>query len=152
MTKLDVFLRTNAIKPAHLAREAAVSRSYIHRLRSGEIDPTRHMMLKVRDACSHLLARTVYVGEVFDLGDAVTLVTAAHGDRFAEEWYRGEITDACDLTGIVRWPEDGPDEAEDRFHDVTDEICLRVFESVRTVIAEAFVRVATDVLTRERGR
>src|SRR5947207_8667967 len=103
MTRFGLFLRANGIKPAHLAREALISRSYIHRLRSGTVEPTRPMMLAIRDACSHLLARTVYLGEVFDLGDTVTLVTAAHGDRFAEEWYRGEITDACDLTGIVRW-------------------------------------------------
>jgi len=112
-------------------------------------------MLAIRDACSRLLAREVHLAEVFDLGDAARPVTAADGNRFAEEWYRGDITDACDATGIMRWPDEdepnGTDE-QNHFHDVTDEICLRVFESVRATISEEFVKIATDVLARERSR
>jgi hypothetical protein len=109
-------------------------------------------MLAIRDACSRLLAREVRLAEVFDLGDVPLAVTAVHGERFAEEWYRGQIEDACDAAGIMQWPEDGTREEQDRHHDLTDEICMQVFREVRTTIAEAFVRVATDVLARKRSR
>jgi transcriptional regulator with XRE-family HTH domain len=152
VTRLGSFLKANGIKPAVLAREAGVSRSYLNRLRSGKLDPTRRMMLKVRDACSRLLDRTVYLAELFDLGDAPVAVTSAHGERFAEEWYRGQIEDACDAAGVMQWPEDGTAEEQDRHHDLTDEICMHVFHDVRATIAEAFIRIATAVLARERSR
>jgi transcriptional regulator with XRE-family HTH domain len=152
MTRLAVFLQLSGIKPAHLAREARISRSHIHRLRSGKLDPTRRMMLKVRDACSRLAGRQIFLAQVFDLGDTPVAVTAAHGERFAEEWYRGQIEDACDAAGVMQWPEDGTRDEQDRHHDLTDKICMHVFHAVRATIAEAFVRVANDVLARERSR
>jgi hypothetical protein len=152
LSRLGVFLRETGIKPAHLAREANISRSYLNRLKVGKIDPTRRMMLKVRDACSGLLARTVYLAELFDLGDTPVTVTPAHGERFAEEWYRGQIEEACDATGIMQWPEDGTRDEQDRHQDVTNEICMHVFHDVRAAIAEAFVRIAAAVLARERSR
>lgn len=85
----------------------------------------------------------------------VRRVTAAHGNRFAEEWYRGQIEDACDATGVLQWPDDWTleeHEEQDRHHDLTDEICRRVFESVKDVIAKTFVRIAAEVVARERNR
>jgi len=154
-TRLETFRVANGIKPAHLYLAARISRSYLARLRSGKIEPTRPRMLAIRDACSRLLAREVRLAEVFDLGDAVTLVTAADGNRFAEEWYRGDITEACGAAGLLRWPDEDSrtmTEAQEHFHDVMDEVCLRVFDRVRASISAAFVEIANDVLARERSR
>jgi len=152
LTRLARFLQSSGIKPAHLALESKVSRSYLNRLRAGKIDPTRRMMLKIRDACSRLAGQQIFLAQIFDLGDTPVVVTAAHGERFTEEWYRGQIEDACDAAGIMQWPEDGAPDEQDRHQDLTDEICMHVFHGVRTTIAEAFVRVATAVLARERSR
>ena len=155
MTRLESFLKANGIKPARLARETAASRSYIHRLRSGKVEPTRPMMLAIRDACSRLAGREVHLGEVFDLGDMPVIVTPAHGNLFAEEWYRGPILDACSMVGITQWPDEDSNvttEAQQRVLDMQDEICHRVYDDVRAAISEAFVKVATDVLARERSR
>ena len=56
----------------------------------------------------------------------------------------------------MTWPDDdaGTDQkdAQGRFHDLTDEICANVFALTKWQIADAFVRVANEVLTRERNR
>jgi hypothetical protein len=86
----------------------------------------------------------------------VEQVTIEHGLAFAQGWYDGDISDACDDTEIMAWPDDdaGMDqkEAQARFHDLSDEICANVFALVKQQIAEAFVSVANEVLTRERSR
>lgn len=86
--------------------------------------------------------------------EVVDRVTIEHGLAFAQGWYNGDMTDACDDTEIMTWP--GGDleqtEAELRFHDLTDEICANVFALTKRQIAEAFVRAANEVLDRERGK
>lgn len=82
----------------------------------------------------------------------VEMVTPEHGETFAEEWRTTDsITEACSSTGIVAWPEDDR-EAQGRFLDIEDEITERVFGELRTAAAEAFVRVAGEVLARERKK
>jgi hypothetical protein len=39
-----------------------------------------------------------------------------------------------------------------RYHDIEEELLRQVFASVRPAVAEAFVRVAREVLARERRR
>lgn len=155
MTRLETFRRANGIKPVRLARETHASRAYLVRVRYGRIEPTRPKMLAIRDACSRILGRRVYLSEVFDLGDTPAAVTRVQGNLFAEEWYRGTITDGCDIAGIMHWPDedsDGATAAQIHYLDVMDEIGSRVYDSLRDAISEAFVRVATDVLTRENSR
>ena len=41
---------------------------------------------------------------------------------------------------------------EHRFHDIEEEITDRIFDELRPVVIEAFVRIAGEVLARERGR
>jgi hypothetical protein len=88
--------------------------------------------------------------------ETVNVVTMEHGRKFAEGWFRESIDDACDDTGVLTWPgddEDDPsDDATERFHEVTNDICRRVYEATKDQIAEAFVRVANDVILRERQR
>jgi len=79
-----------------------------------------------------------------------------HGREFAEGWLRQSIDDACDDTGILTWPgdeEDDPsDDATERFHELTKDICQRVFDALKEQIAETFVRVANAVIEQERTR
>jgi hypothetical protein len=91
-------------------------------------------------------------------------VTRKHGETFADEWLRtaagGEdVWDAFAETGLMQWPEDDPnrplgqivqDPRQARYHDIEDEILERVFASVRPAVAEEFVKVAGEVLARER--
>jgi hypothetical protein len=82
------------------------------------------------------------------------VVTSEHGATFAEEWWRrttDAMVQAFSETGVVEWPEDSRP-AQMRFHDIEDEITVRIFEELRSAAAETFVRIANEVLTRERIR
>jgi len=156
VTLLETFRIANRIEAGRLARESQISRRHFLYLRDGRAEPTRPKMLAIRDACSRLLSRQVHLDELFDLGEGVAVVARWQGELFAEEWFRGNIDDACDHAGIIRWPDEMsllyPDEELNRCHDLTEEITSRVFYDVKDTIAEAFVRVANDVLNRERRR
>ena len=67
VTRLEWFIRTRGIKPAHVAREAAISRQHLLRLRTGEADPTRRVMVLLRRACSRLVRKRVSMRDLFDV-------------------------------------------------------------------------------------
>lgn len=69
-TRLETFMKTNAIRPATLARTAYVSRQHLMRVRKGEDDPTRHVMVRLAMACTLIVRRRVKMDEIFDLTDA----------------------------------------------------------------------------------
>jgi DNA-binding phage protein len=69
-TRLDTFIKANAIRPATLARTAYVSRQHLMRVRTGRGDPTRHVMVRLMMACTLILRRRVRMDELFDLTDA----------------------------------------------------------------------------------
>ena len=82
-------------------------------------------------------------------------VTPEHGEIFAKEWHdhsidTGAMTEAFGRTGVVMWPDTL--RAQMRFHDVEEEITERIFEELRPVIVQMFVRVAGEVLAQERNR
>ena len=91
-------------------------------------------------------------------------VTQKHGEAFAQKWREmqsGEVTsEAFGKSDLIEWPEEDPnrplgeffDARRDRFHDVRDEIAERTFDAAMPAIAEAFVKVAREVLARERRR
>jgi hypothetical protein len=86
--------------------------------------------------------------------ETVDRVTIEHGLAFAQGWYDGDdMSDACDDTGIMTWPDGGVEMKETQLHchDLADEICANVFELMKRQIAEAFVRAANEVLARERS-
>jgi hypothetical protein len=66
-TLLDAFMKANAIKPAQLSRVAYVSRQHLLRVRTGEDDPTRQVMVRLLMACTLILHRRVRMDELFDL-------------------------------------------------------------------------------------
>jgi hypothetical protein len=119
------------------------------------MEPTRPMMLSIRDACSRLLARQVHLIEVFDLGSLPPVVTPEHGDIFARAWYEHSLEtlamfEAFGDTALMEWP--GGMDAQADYQNIEDEVCERVYDTIRQAVSEAFVRVATDVLARERSR
>jgi cation transport regulator ChaB len=93
--------------------------------------------------------------------EMVETVTPEQGLIFAEQMYR-ETADseifatALSATHIRTFPDDGPNgeesAAQKHFHDIKDEIRDRLHEETRQLIADAFVRVVGDVITRERRR
>jgi hypothetical protein len=88
--------------------------------------------------------------------DTVNVVTMEHGREFAEGWFRESIDDACDDTGVLTWPgddaDDPSDDATERFHELTNDICRRVYDATKDQIAETFVRIANAVIDEERRR
>lgn len=69
LTKLGMFILVNRLRPCDVTLEAGIARQYLGRLRYGEAEATRPMMIQIAGACSRLLRRRVTVAEVFDLGE-----------------------------------------------------------------------------------
>jgi hypothetical protein len=68
-TKLDSFIRANGIRVVRLAQWAGISRQHLLRLRKGEMEPTRPVMLALARAAGDWLGRRVRVAELFDIGE-----------------------------------------------------------------------------------
>jgi hypothetical protein len=69
-TRLESFIQANELKPAQLARVAFVSRQHLLRVRNGQDDPSRHIMVRLAMACTLILNRRVKMDELFDLTEA----------------------------------------------------------------------------------
>ncbi len=65
--KLQAFLRSRGIKPAHLARESGYSRQHLLRVRLGHIEPTRRCIADIVAACRRLAREPVRAPDLFDL-------------------------------------------------------------------------------------
>jgi transcriptional regulator with XRE-family HTH domain len=70
VTRLEVFLKQAGVKPSRLAARAGVSRQHLLRLRRGEMEPTRRMMVTLANAASQMCHRTVCTVELFELSIA----------------------------------------------------------------------------------
>lgn len=70
-TRLEEFILAHDLLPNLLAEEAGVSRQHLLRVRFGQAEPTRPMMIWITVACRRLLGgrRRVRVTELFDFGD-----------------------------------------------------------------------------------
>lgn len=85
-----------------------------------------------------------------------------HANTFIEEllrllWASGSPWEAFSETHLIAWPDsagEGGEESpeERRYHEIEDEIAGRILEAVTPAIEEAFIRIASEVLTRERER
>ena len=58
------------VMPSAFAKRSGVSRAHLLRLRRGEMDPTRRIMIALADAASAMQRKTVYVVELFELARA----------------------------------------------------------------------------------
>ncbi|HUP59964.1 MAG TPA: helix-turn-helix transcriptional regulator [Thermoanaerobaculia bacterium] len=66
-TRLERFLKSRGIKPAHLARESGYSRQHLLRIRMGRMEPTRRCIAAITGACRRLSGEVVRAAELFDL-------------------------------------------------------------------------------------
>jgi transcriptional regulator with XRE-family HTH domain len=66
-TRLESFLKSRGIKPAHLARESGYSRQHLLRIRMGRMEPTRRCIAAIASACRRLSGEDVRAFELFDL-------------------------------------------------------------------------------------
>ena len=66
-TRLESFLKSRRIKPAHLARESGYSRQHLLRLRTGTMEPTRRCIAAIASACRRLSGENVRASDLFDL-------------------------------------------------------------------------------------
>ena len=66
-TRLEKFLKSRGIKPAHLARESGYSRQHLLRIRMGRMEPTRRCIAAIVTACRRLSRETVRATDLFDL-------------------------------------------------------------------------------------
>lgn len=67
VTRLEDFLKSRGIKPAHLARESGYSRQHLLRLRMGRMDPTRRCMAAISAACRRLSGEPIHAWDLFEL-------------------------------------------------------------------------------------
>ncbi|HET8799332.1 MAG TPA: helix-turn-helix transcriptional regulator [Thermoanaerobaculia bacterium] len=66
-TRLESFLKSRGIKPAHLARESGYSRQHLLRIRLGKMEPTRRCIAAIAAACRRLSGENVRASDLFDL-------------------------------------------------------------------------------------
>jgi hypothetical protein len=66
-TRLESFLKSRGVKPAHLARESGYSRQHLLRIRLGRMEPTRRCIAAIAAACRRLSGENVRASELFDL-------------------------------------------------------------------------------------
>lgn len=70
VTRFDTFLREWGVKSTAYARRAGVSPSQLRRLRWGQSEPTRRLMVALTETASAMLSRPVYMVELFELSRA----------------------------------------------------------------------------------
>ena len=66
-TRLESFIKSRGIKPAHLARESGYSRQHLLRIRMGRMEPTRRCIAAIAAACRRLSHEPVKAADLFDL-------------------------------------------------------------------------------------
>jgi transcriptional regulator with XRE-family HTH domain len=67
MAKLQQFIKERGIRPAALARVSGISRQHLLRLRKGEMEPTRPVIVALARGCRLLLCEQVRADELFYL-------------------------------------------------------------------------------------
>jgi predicted transcriptional regulator len=68
-TRLEQFLKSRRIKPAHLARESGYSRQHLLRVRMGRMEPTRRCIAAIVAACRRMSGEPVLASDLFELGE-----------------------------------------------------------------------------------
>ncbi len=67
LTRLETFLQSRGVRPAHLARESGYSRQHLLRIRKGRMEPTRRCIAAIVAACRRLAHEPVKAADLFDL-------------------------------------------------------------------------------------
>ena len=66
-SRLEFFLAVHGVKPAHLAKEASISRQHLLRVRKGLMEPTRWKIAQIISALRRLTFLDVQPSEIFEL-------------------------------------------------------------------------------------
>jgi predicted transcriptional regulator len=69
ISRLEQFIKSRGIKPAHLARESGYSRQHLLRIRMGRMEPTRRCIAAIASACRRLSGENVRASELFELDE-----------------------------------------------------------------------------------
>lgn len=69
ITRLESFIKSRGIKPAHLARESGYSRQHLLRIRMGRMEPTRRCIAAIAAACRRLSGEPVRAAQLFELDE-----------------------------------------------------------------------------------
>jgi len=80
-SRLDVFMRAWGVPSAVYARRSGISYKHLLRLRRGEVDPGRRVMMALTDTASAMLSRPVYMVELFELTTADEAIYQALMER-----------------------------------------------------------------------
>jgi transcriptional regulator with XRE-family HTH domain len=81
VTRFDVFMREWGVRTRVYARRAGISPSQLRRIRRGESEPTRRLMVALVETASAMLSRPVYMVELFELPRADEAIYAALMER-----------------------------------------------------------------------
>lgn len=71
------FMRACGVRGSVFAKRAGISPSQFRRLRGGECEPTRRLMIALAETASEMLSRPVYIVELFELSRADEAVYVA---------------------------------------------------------------------------
>lgn len=77
ITRLEKYMKEWGVMPSAFARRSGVSRAHLLRLRRGEMEPSRRVMVKLTETASAMQQKTVYVVELFELSRADELIYQA---------------------------------------------------------------------------
>jgi predicted transcriptional regulator len=69
-TRFDAFIRECGVRASVFARRAGISPSQLRRIRGGECERTRRLMVALTETASAMLSRPVYIVELFELSRA----------------------------------------------------------------------------------
>jgi predicted transcriptional regulator len=69
ISRLEQFIKSRGIKPAHLARESGYSRQHLLRIRMGRMEPTRRCIAAITAACRRLSGESVRASQLFELDE-----------------------------------------------------------------------------------
>lgn len=94
-TRLERFIRSHGIKPAHVARESAYSRPHLLRLRFGRTRPSLTCIAALVTALRRLTDKRVVAQDLFESDDIHLAWREARGQRF-EEHEQEELRAAFD--------------------------------------------------------
>ncbi len=70
VTRLESYMQEWGVMPGAFAKRSGVSRAHLLRLRRGDMEPTRRVMVALADAASAMQHKTVFVVELFELSRA----------------------------------------------------------------------------------
>jgi hypothetical protein len=85
LTRLERFIRSHGIKPAHLARDSGYSRQHLLRLRFDRMRPTLTCIAALVIALRRLTHRQITADDLFDPSDLHAAWSDAREQRFEDE-------------------------------------------------------------------